>query len=91
LYAILKLFCNSEEQAYWMDRFRSGGLGYREVKQAIFDLYMKKFGEMRARRKQLENQPEYVDEVLKRGADQARKIAQPLLQKARAAVGIKNN
>ena len=91
LYAILKLFCDSEQQAYWADRFRSGGLGYREVKQAIFDLYMEKFGAMRARRKQLETQPEYVDEVLKRGVEQARKIARPLVQKARAAVGIRNN
>jgi tryptophanyl-tRNA synthetase len=90
LYAILQLFCDSETQAYWADRFRSGGLGYREVKQAIFDLYMKKFEPMRARRRELENQPEYVDEVLKRGVEQARRIAQPLLRKVREAVGIPN-
>jgi tryptophanyl-tRNA synthetase len=90
LYAILKLFCDSETQAYWADRFRSGGLGYREVKQAIFDLYMKKFEPMRARRRELENQPEYVDEVLKCGVEQARKIARPLLRKVREATGIPN-
>jgi tryptophanyl-tRNA synthetase len=45
---------------------------------------------MRARRKELETQPEYVEEVLKRGADQARRVARPLVQKARAAVGIPN-
>jgi tryptophanyl-tRNA synthetase len=90
LYAILKLFCNDEQQAYWADRFRSGGLGYREVKQAIFDLYMEKFGPMRARRKELDNQPEYIDEILKQGAEKARKIAQPLLRELRAAVGIPN-
>ena len=91
LYAILKLFCNSEEQTYWADRFRSGGLGYREVKQAVFDLYMKKFESMRARRKELDSQPEYIDEILKQGAEKARKIAQPLLREVRAAVGIPNN
>jgi len=91
LYAILKLFCTSEEQAYWADRFRSGGLGYREVKQAIFDLYMEKFGPMRARRKELDSQPEYIYEILKQGAEKARKIAQPLLREVRAAVGIPNN
>lgn len=91
LYAILKLFCNSEEQACWADRFRSGGLGYREVKQEIFDLFMKKFEPMRARRRELESQPEYIDQILKRGAEQAREIAQPLLREVRAAVGIPNN
>lgn len=90
LYAILKLFCTDEQQAYWADRFRSGGLGYREVKQAIFDLYMEKFGPMRARRKELDSQPEYIDEILKQGAEKARKIAAPLLREARAAVGIPN-
>jgi tryptophanyl-tRNA synthetase len=90
LYAILKLFCNSEQQDYWEDRFRSGGLGYREVKQAIFDLYLEKFGPMRARRQELVSQPEYIDEILKQGAEKARKIAQPLLREVRAAVGIPN-
>jgi tryptophanyl-tRNA synthetase len=90
LFAVLKQFCDSETRAYWVDRFRSGGLGYREVKQAIFDLFMKKFEPMRERRRELESRPEYVDEVLKRGAEQARKIARPLLRKVREAVGIPN-
>ncbi len=88
LYAILKLFCNSEAQAYWADRFRSGGLSYREVKQAIFDLFMERFGPARTRRQQLESQPDYVNEILKRGVEQARKIAQPLLHQVRDAVGM---
>ena len=90
LYPILKLFCNLEEQAYWQDRFRSGGLGYREVKQAIFERFMEKFGPARARRKELESQPEYVDAVLKRGAEQARKLSLPLVRKVREAAGIPN-
>ena len=90
LYAILKLFCDPEAQAYWIDRFRSGGLSYREVKQAIFDLFMQKFAPRRERRKQLENQPELVDEVLKRGVEQARKVARPLLRQVRESVGIPN-
>lgn len=90
LYAILKLFCTEEEQEYWRDRFTSGGLGYREVKQAIFDLYMRLFEPMRARRRELESQPEYIDEVLRRGADAARTIARPLVAEVRAAMGIPN-
>jgi tryptophanyl-tRNA synthetase len=91
LYAILKLFCTPEEQAHWADRFHSGGLGYREVKQAIFDRFMEKFGPARARRKQLESQPQYVDEILKRGVEQARKVALPVVRQVREAVGIPNN
>jgi tryptophanyl-tRNA synthetase len=88
LYAILKLFCTPEESALWADRFRSGGLGYREVKQAIFDRFMERFGPARERRKQLDKEKGYVSEVLKRGAGQAREVAQPLLRRVRNAVGI---
>jgi len=91
LYAILKLFCDAQTQEYWTDRFRSGGLGYREVKQAIFDKFMEKFGPARARREELAKQPEFVENVLKRGVDQARKIALPLVRQVRDSMGIRNN
>ena len=88
LYAILKLFCTAEEQAAWADRFRNGGLGYGEVKQAIFDKYMQLLGPARARRKQLEKRTDYVEEVLHRGAAQARTVGFPLMRQVRDAVGI---
>ncbi|MBM3285706.1 MAG: tryptophan--tRNA ligase, partial [Candidatus Aminicenantes bacterium] len=91
LYSILDLFCDPEGRAYWADRFCSGGLSYREVKQAIFDFYMKRFGPARELRRQLENRPDYVDAVLKRGAEKVREVAVPLLKQVREAVGIPNN
>ena len=90
LYATLKLFCDAETQAYWADRFRGGGLGYREVKQAIFDRFMEKFGSARARREELARQPEYVDKILRRGAEKAREVSLPLVRQVRDAMGIRN-
>jgi len=91
LYSILKLFCDSETQADWADRFRSGGLGYGEVKKEIFSLFMDKFGPMRRRRQELEKEPAYLDEILRNGVEQVRKIALPLLKEARDIVGILNH
>ena len=90
LYAILKLFCAPEEQGEWADRFRRGGLSYREVKQAIFDRFMEKFGPARARRRELEGRPEYVEEVMRRGAATAGTVTRPLVRQVRDAVGIPN-
>jgi tryptophanyl-tRNA synthetase len=90
LFAVLKLFCDSAATEYWEDRFRSGGLSYREVKQAIFDLFMRRFGAAREKRKQLEKEPDFVDDVLKKGVEQARRIALPLVREVRDAVGIMN-
>ncbi len=88
LFAILKLFCTPGETAEWADRFRSGGLSYREVKQATFDHFMRRFGPVRERRKQLDKEPDFVESVLQQGAEQARKIARPLMREVRDAVGI---
>jgi len=90
LYALLKLFCTPDQSAEWADRFRRGGLSYREVKQAVYDRFMDKFGPARTRRAQLLSQPEYVEEVLMRGVEKARAVARPLLRQVRAAAGIPN-
>ncbi len=88
LYSVLSLFCGAKEQRQWADRYRSGGLSYREVKQAIFDKFMERFGSVRERRKQLEKEPEYVAAALRRGVEQAREVARPLVRQVRDAVGI---
>jgi len=90
LYAILKLFCTPDEQAQWAERFRRGGLSYREVKQAIFDHFMRRFGPARARRRELDGRPDYVEEVMRRGAEKARTATVPLVREVRAAAGIPN-
>jgi len=90
LYAILKLFCDSEARETWADRFRNGGLGYGEVKKEIFRLFMDKFSPMREHRQQLEKEPEYLDEILRKGVARARETARPLVKQARDIVGIPN-
>ncbi len=90
LYAILKLFCSPDEAVEWADRFRRGGLSYREAKQAVFDRFMQFFGPARERRKQLEKEPEYIEAALMKGVEEARAVAVPLVRQVRDAVGIPN-
>jgi tryptophanyl-tRNA synthetase len=90
LYAILKLFCTPEEQSAWADRFRAGGLGYGDVKQAILEAFMGCFEGARRRRRELESQPDYVEAVLRRGAERAREVTAPLVKRVREAAGIPN-
>jgi tryptophanyl-tRNA synthetase len=88
VYSILKLFTTPEMQADWADRFRRGGLGYGEVKKAIFESFMEKFGAARRRRQELDQQPDYIEEVLRRGVEKARQVGLPLVRQVRDAVGI---
>jgi len=87
---VLKLFCTPEEQLSWEDRFRSGGLGYGEVKKAIYEKFMDRFGAARRRRIELDKQPEYVESVMLRGAEKAREVGVPLVKQVRDAAGIPN-
>jgi tryptophanyl-tRNA synthetase len=88
IYSILKLFCTPVEAGEWADRFRKGPLGYREVKQTIFDRFMERFGPARKRREELERQPEFVEEVFRKGVQKARVVAEPLVRQVRDIVGI---
>jgi tryptophanyl-tRNA synthetase len=63
-------------------------MGYREVKQAIFEKFMDRFGAARRKRQELEKQPEYIGEALRQGVARARAIGAPLVREVRNAAGI---
>ena len=69
-------------------RYRAGGMGYGEAKQALFELILDHFGEARTRRKVLMNDPGYINQVLKQGADAASEQIAKVATRARAAVGL---
>jgi tryptophanyl-tRNA synthetase len=71
------------------DRYRSGGMGYGEAKQALFDLLLEHFGEARRKRGELIKDPGYIDAVLKQGAQAAGQQIAQVVDRARQAVGLK--
>ncbi len=87
-FAIWSLFANEEEQREMVERFREGGLGYGEVKQEILARALAYFGPARARREELERDPDYLEDVLREGARRARERAAPLMEAVREAAGV---
>lgn len=69
-------------------RYRTGGMGYGQAKQALFELVLDHFGPARQKRTELMKEPGYIDEVLKRGAAAARTVIRGVLNRARTAVGL---
>jgi tryptophanyl-tRNA synthetase len=88
VYALYKLFAAPEERREMEDRYRRGGLGYSEVKKALFEKFAAHFEPYRQRRAELQKDPGYVDAILKQGANRAREAARRTLARARAAVGL---
>ena len=88
VFTLYKLFANEEQQAALAEKYRAGGMGYGEAKQALYDRAMEAFGPAFDRRKQLAEDPDTVRDILKEGARKAREKAREVLQRARDACGL---
>jgi len=69
--------------------FRAGGVGYGDFKKRLFGAIWEYFAPMRARREELAADPGYVDQVLTAGAQRAAHTAQAVMERVRAAVGLR--
>ena len=67
----------------------AGGFGYGDLKQRLFDAYWEHFEPVRAKREELENNLDYVNQVIADGADKARAEATKVLDRVRRAVGLR--
>ncbi len=89
LFQLYSLFASDAEREAMAATYRQGGFGYGEVKKALADLADRFFEEPRARREDLAAHPETVRDILGDGAQQARKKAAEVLERAQRAVGLK--
>jgi len=85
---LLKLLAPAAVAADLEDRLRAGGLGYGDLKKTLFEHYWNFFAAARARRAELLANPDYVDHVLRDGAERARAVAGPVIARARRAAGL---
>jgi tryptophanyl-tRNA synthetase len=89
VFALLKLVASDEELAEWENRYRKGGTGYGEAKKRLAELIIEYFKPFRQKRAGLENNIDYVKEVLANGARRAKAVAGETLEKARQAIGLR--
>jgi tryptophanyl-tRNA synthetase len=88
VFALYKLFVTDAEAADLAARYRVGGFGYGTAKKELLSKINEHFAPMRVKRAELEKNPDYVNEVLKKGAERARAETRKTLQAARQAVGL---
>jgi len=88
VFALYRLFATEAELAELAERYRAGGMGYGHAKTALLDKINEHFGPMREKRAELAADMDYVNDVLRTGAQKASTLARETLAKARQAVGI---
>lgn len=89
LYQLFSLFAADGEREAMAATYRRGGFGYGEVKKALAEKALGYFDQCRARRKELEANPQIVREVLEEGAARARRKAAEVLRRAQEACGVR--
>jgi tryptophanyl-tRNA synthetase len=89
VFDLFRLFGSDQQQQELAERYRAGGMGYGEAKGALHAAAMEYFGPAFERRADLEKRPDDVEDILQSGARRARAKAQEVVERARAACGLK--
>ncbi len=91
VFALIKLFADKEKQKEIAEKYRAGGYGYGHAKLELMDLLKDYFAEARERRKELEQDLDYVKDVLTEGGKKARTRAESVMEPIREVTGIVRN
>jgi tryptophanyl-tRNA synthetase len=85
---LLKLVAPAEIGNDFENRLRAGGLGYGDLKKALFENYWNYFADARKKRTELAANLDYVNGILADGAAKARTLAHTVLKRARKNCGL---
>ncbi|MCQ4573666.1 MAG: tryptophan--tRNA ligase [Candidatus Brocadiales bacterium] len=88
IYHLHKYFSSDEEIDWAADGCRTAGIGCLECKKVLSDNIIRELAPMRQKAKELDNDPGYVLNVLKRGAERCRELAHTTMKEVRSSMGL---
>jgi tryptophanyl-tRNA synthetase len=86
-FALYSLVANDEQIAAMKVNYEQGGYGYGHAKQALYELIIDKYADVRARYNYYMENLDEVDRILAIGAEKASKVANEVLKRVRAKTG----
>ena len=88
LFHLYSLFLNKSEKENLVNRFKTPGMRYGDVKKDLFECFWIYFEPYRKKRNYLENHKDFVVNHLKKGAKKASEVAEVYINNARKAMGL---
>lgn len=88
LFAFIQLFQGREKRAAIEKEYTGTGVKYQEVKSQLSESIFKVLHPMQEKRKELENNPDYVDKVIAEGREKARKVARETVAQVKEKMGL---
>ncbi len=87
VFQVWAAFADAQEVARMRGEFENG-IAWGEAKKQLFERVNDELAPARERYQALLDEPAYIEEVLRKGAERARESSVPLIEKIRKAVGI---
>lgn len=91
IFSIFKLFLNEKEILDLRQRYLTPGLRYGDLKKELFGRIMDHFSPYRKKREELMQNKDYIEEILRKGADKAYSVALPVIDRVRDKVAVKRS
>ena len=88
LFQIYQAFASGDETAAMQQAYKDG-IGWGDAKHMLFERIDREIAPMRATYEALMNNPDKIEAILLAGAEKARRLAMPLMQSLRQAVGLR--
>ncbi len=89
LFEFVKLFKGGDRMNELVAQYRSEGVRYGDIKSEVSEAIFEELGPLQERRKELENNPGYVNKVIEEGAQKARLVARETITEVRVKMGLK--
>jgi len=91
VFALYELFASESDVEILRKKYLAGNFGYGYAKKELLDRILEYFNSARNRRDELIKNMDFIDEVLKKGAERARNYASNKVKTIKSAVGLVGN
>jgi len=88
LLQLVELFQGNDKRKEYEKMYITSGIRYGDLKNELAEAIYKELKPIQEKRKELENKPDYIEEVIKSGDKKAREIAKETLNEIKEAMGL---
>ncbi len=88
LLELVELFQGAEQRQAYKQQYLGEGIRYSQLKQDLAKAVYQELEPIQARRSELANKPDYIQQVIEQGAAASRKIAEQTLEEVREKMGL---
>jgi tryptophanyl-tRNA synthetase len=88
LLKFVELFEGVDKRMYYVEQYKAGGIRYGDLKADLTEAIYTELTPIREKRLELESKPQYIDQVIRDGAERARSVARATVDEVKEKMGF---